>query len=75
MKKIVFTLSIAIVATSCGMPEGGNKGVIKKEEGVVRYDDANAEKPTHQVKEVVDSTKKVVENKEVEKPTKPEEKK
>lgn len=57
------------------MPEGGNKGVIKKEEGVVRYDDANAEKPTHQVKEVVDSTKKVVENKEVEKPTKPEEKK
>ena len=52
MKKIVFTLSIAIVATSCGMPEGGNKGVIKKEEGVVRYDDANAEKNIDKLKRV-----------------------
>ncbi len=65
MKKIVFALLLAIITTSCGMPEGGNKGVIKKEEHVVRYDDANAEKPTYQANKVVDSTNKVTEKKEV----------
>jgi len=47
MKKIVFAVAAASFLFSCGLPEGGNKGVVKKEEGVVRYDDENAETPTH----------------------------
>ena len=47
MKKIVFAVAAASFLVSCGLPEGGNKGVVKKEEGVVRYDDENAETPTH----------------------------
>ena len=46
MKKIVFAVAAASFLVSCGLPEGGNKGVVKKEEGVVRYDE-NAEAPTH----------------------------
>lgn len=51
MKKIVFALATSSFLFSCGLPEGGNKGVLKKEEGVVRYDDENAEAPTHVQKE------------------------
>lgn len=39
MKKIVFAVAAASFLVSCGLPEGGNKGVIKMEEGVERYDD------------------------------------
>lgn len=47
MKKIVFAVATASFLVSCGLPEGGNKGVIKQTEDVVRYDDAHAEAPTH----------------------------
>ncbi|PKF75878.1 hypothetical protein [Chryseobacterium sp. PMSZPI] len=40
MKKLVICLAIATVAVSCKkVPEGGNKAVIKLEEGVERYSD------------------------------------
>lgn len=42
MKKLFFAIITASVLVSCGLPEGGNKGVIKMEEGVERYDDAVA---------------------------------
>lgn len=41
MKKLLIGLSIAAVAVSCKkIPEGGNKGVLKMEEGVEHYADA-----------------------------------
>ena len=41
MKKIVFGLSlVALVAVSCKkLPEGGNKNILKLEDGVERYTD------------------------------------
>ncbi|ATN05450.1 hypothetical protein CRN76_08570 [Chryseobacterium indologenes] len=40
MKKLVICLAIATVAVSCKkVPEGGNKAVIKLEDGVERYSD------------------------------------
>ncbi|WDT67481.1 hypothetical protein [Cloacibacterium sp. TD35] len=53
MKKLVFAVAAASFLVSCGLPEGGNKGVLKKTEDVVRYDDENAEAPTY--KEKMDS--------------------
>ena len=50
MKKLVFAVAAASFLVSCGLPEGGNKGVLKKTEDVVRYDDENAEAPTYQEK-------------------------
>ena len=47
MKKLVCAVAAASFLVSCGLPEGGNKGVLKKSEDVVRYDDENAEAPTH----------------------------
>ena len=38
MKKLVFAVAAASFLVSCGLPEGGNKGVLKKTEDVVRYD-------------------------------------
>lgn len=46
MKKILFTLAATAVLVSCDLPAGGNKGVLKKTEDVVRYSDAHAEKGT-----------------------------
>lgn len=57
MKKIVFAVAAASFLVSCELPAGGNKGVIKQTEDVVRYDDVNAEAPTY--KEKADSTKAV----------------
>lgn len=37
---MVFAVAAASFLVSCGVPEGGNKGVLKMEEGVERYDDA-----------------------------------
>ena len=53
MKKLVFAVAAASFLVSCGLPEGGNKGVLKKTEDVVRYDDENAE--AHTYKEKTDS--------------------
>jgi hypothetical protein len=40
MKKLVICLAIATVAVSCKkVPQGGNKGALKLEEGVERYSD------------------------------------
>ena len=50
MKKLVFAVAAASFLVSCGLPEGGNKGVLKKTEDVVRYDDENAEAPTYKAK-------------------------
>lgn len=50
MKKLVFAVAAASFLVSCGLPEGGNKGVLKKTEDVVRYDDENAEAPTYKEK-------------------------
>ena len=50
MKKLVFAVAVASFLVSCGLPEGGNKGVLKKTEDVVRYDDENAEAPTYKEK-------------------------
>ena len=50
MKKLVFAVAAACFLVSCGLPEGGNKGVLKKTEDVVRYDDENAEAPTYKEK-------------------------
>lgn len=55
MKKIVFAVVAASFLVSCGLPEGGNKGAVKRTEDVVRYDDENAEAPTY--KEKSDSAK------------------
>lgn len=40
MKKLFFAIIAASALVSCGLPQGGNKDVIKMEEGVERYDDA-----------------------------------
>ncbi|WP_126650944.1 hypothetical protein [Chryseobacterium aureum] len=41
MKKLVICLAIATVAVSCKkVPQGGNRGTLKLEEGVERYSDA-----------------------------------
>ena len=50
MKKLIFAVAAASFLVSCGLPEGGNKGVLKKTEDVVRYDDENAEAPTYKEK-------------------------
>ena len=50
MKKLVFAVAAASFLVSCGLPEGGNKGVLKKTEDVVRYDDENADAPTYKEK-------------------------
>ena len=50
MKKLVFAVAAASFLVSCGLPEGGNKGVLKKTEDVVRYDDENAEAPNYKEK-------------------------
>lgn len=55
MKKSVLLLASALVIVSCSLPEGGNKGRVKKTDDVVRYDDPNAPKGTY--KAVVDTTK------------------
>ena len=47
MKKLVFAIATVSLLVSCGLPEGGNKGVLKQTEDVVRYDDVNAEAPTY----------------------------
>lgn len=40
MKKLVICLAIAMVAVSCKkVPQGGNRGTLKLEEGVERYSD------------------------------------
>lgn len=40
MKKLVICLAIATVAVSCKkVPNGGNRGALKLEEGVERYSD------------------------------------
>lgn len=55
MKKLVFAVAAASFLVSCGLPEGGNKGAVKRTEDVVRYDDENAEASTY--KEKTDSAK------------------
>ncbi|WP_312824462.1 hypothetical protein [Epilithonimonas sp.] len=57
MKKSVILLASAILVVSCDLPAGGNKGRLKKEEGVVRYDDPNAPHGTYNP--TADSTKTV----------------
>lgn len=40
MKKLIFCAALALAATSCKkVPQGGNKGAMKIEEGVERYSD------------------------------------
>ena len=55
MKKSVILLASAILVVSCDLPAGGNKGRLKKEGEVVRYDDPNAPHGTYKPTE--DSTK------------------
>lgn len=50
MKKLVFAIATVSLLVSCGLPEGGNKGVVKQTDDVVRYDDVNAEAPTYKEK-------------------------
>lgn len=50
MKKLVIAVAAASFLISCGLPEGGNKGAVKRTEDVVRYDDENAEAPTYKAK-------------------------
>ncbi|SHK55615.1 hypothetical protein [Epilithonimonas mollis] len=47
MKKSVILLASAILVISCDVPVGGNKGRLKKEGDVVRYDDQNAPHGTY----------------------------
>ncbi len=58
MKKSVILLASAILVVSCDLPAGGNKGRLKKEGDVVRYDDPNAPHGTYHP--TADSTKAVV---------------
>ncbi|WP_299179017.1 hypothetical protein [uncultured Chryseobacterium sp.] len=40
MRKLIICLAVATVAVSCKkVPDGGNKGTLKLEEGVERYSD------------------------------------
>ena len=57
MKKTLILLASAILVVSCDMPAGGNKGRLKKEGDVVRYDDPNAPHGTY--KPTADSAKVV----------------
>ncbi len=57
MKKSVLLLASAILVISCDLPAGGNKGRLKKEAEVVRYDDQNAPHGTY--KPTVDTAKAV----------------
>lgn len=57
MKKTLILLASAVLVVSCDIPAGGNKGRLKKEGEVVRYDDPNAPHGTYHPKE--DSTKAV----------------
>lgn len=50
MKKSVLLLASALFVVSCSLPEGGNKGRIKKSDDVVRYDDPNAPHATYEAK-------------------------
>lgn len=50
MKKSVLLLASALLIVSCSLPEGGNKGRLKKTDDVVRYDDPNAPHGTHEAK-------------------------
>lgn len=66
MKKVVLGLAVAALVLSCKkVPEGGNKGVLKKEHGVERYDDheERAKPKTEETAPVKDSVK--VENTQV----------
>jgi len=47
MKKSVILLASAILVISCDIPAGGNKGRLKKEGDIVRYDDPNAPHGTY----------------------------
>ncbi len=55
MKKSLLLLASALFVVSCSLPEGGNKGRLKKTDDVVRYDDPNAPHGTYEAK--VDTTK------------------
>jgi len=57
MKKSVILLASAILVISCDIPAGGNKGRLKKEGDIVRYDDPNAPHGTY--KPVADTAKTV----------------
>ncbi|WP_312768112.1 hypothetical protein [Epilithonimonas sp.] len=57
MKKSVILLASALLVISCDIPAGGNKGRLKKEGDVVRYDDPNAPHGTYHP--TTDSTKTV----------------
>ena len=47
MKKSLILLASAILVVSCDIPQGGNKGRLKKTDDVVRYDDPNAPHGTY----------------------------
>ncbi len=47
MKKTLILLASAVLVMSCDIPAGGNKGRLKKEGDVVRYDDPNAPHGTY----------------------------
>ena len=55
MKKFVLLLALAVLVISCDIPQGGNKGRIKKTDDIVRYDDPGAPQGTY--KPSSDSTK------------------
>ena len=57
MKKSVILLASALLVISCDIPAGGNKGRLKKEGDIVRYDDSNAPHGTYVP--TADSTKTV----------------
>lgn len=59
MKKLVICLAVAAVAVSCKkLPEGGNKGVLKLEEGTERYSDDVRSSGAHEGAEVAHGAKK-----------------
>lgn len=55
MKKSVILLASAILVVSCDIPQGGNKGRLKKTDDVVRYSDPGAPQGTY--KPTTDSAK------------------
>lgn len=71
MKKLVICLAIATVAVSCKkVPQGGNRGALKLEEGVERYSDDHQGGDAHATHEAAAEHKEEAAKPEAEAPKK-----
>ncbi len=71
MKKLVICLAIATVAVSCKkVPQGGNRGALKLEEGVERYSDDHQGGEAHATHEAAAEHKEEAAKPEAETPKK-----